>query len=56
MDKSEEKQMKRVFKRILNKTHEDLNREDWSPQAKDIILNASASQLLKEVTIRTYIK
>lgn len=55
MDKGKEKQIKRVFKRILRNTHEELNKEQWSSQAKTIIIDASASQLLKEVTVRTYV-
>jgi len=52
MDKSKEVALKRVFKRILANTHKELNREKWSPQAEDIIVNASVGQLMKEVTIR----
>lgn len=56
MDKSKEMQIKSMFKRVIRRTHKELNKEKWSPQAEDIIINASASQMLKEVTIRTYIE
>lgn len=56
MDKSKEVQMKRVFKRMIKKVHEELNREMWTPQVKDIIVDACVGQMMKEVTVRTYIK
>jgi len=55
MDKSKKEQLKRVFKRIVVKTHKELNKQEWSPQAENIIIDASVGQLMKEVTIRAKI-
>lgn len=58
MDKSKEKQIKRVFRRILNNLLKDIQsvrHDGHSPDVEDTIVNAAVSQLLKEVTIRTYV-
>ena len=48
-------QIKRAFKRILNQFSKEVksNSGSWKAEVESIIVDSTAGQLLKEVTIRT---
>lgn len=49
-------QIKRAFKRVLNQFSKEIKTNDglWKDEVESVIVDATAGQLLKEVTIRTY--
>ena len=51
-------QIKRAFKRILNQFSKEVkgNSGLWKAEVESIIVDSTAGQLLKEVTIRTYVQ
>jgi hypothetical protein len=66
MDKSKEsnitlekrQQIKRAFKRVLNQFSKEIKSNSglWKAEVESVIVDATAGQLLKEVTIRTYVQ
>ena len=51
-------QIKRAFKRVLNQFSKEIKTNDglWKDEVESVIVDATAGQLLKEVTIRTYVR
>ena len=51
-------QIKRAFKRVLNQFSKEIKSNDglWKDEVESVIVDATAGQLLKEVTIRTYVQ
>ena len=49
--------IKRAFKRVLNQFSKEIKSNNglWKTEVENIIVDATAGQLLKEVTIRTYV-
>ena len=66
MDKSKEsnitldkrQQIKRAFKRVLNQFSKEIKSNDdlWKAEVESVIVDTTAGELLKEVTIRTYVR